>query len=83
MLIKREAFLGVGRFDTYWQVGEFIDWYLKSQEKGLRTFILPDVVLCRRLHTTNMGIRKRDERMDYVRILKAALDRRREKARSS
>jgi glycosyltransferase involved in cell wall biosynthesis len=79
LMVKEESFSRVGRFATNWRVGEFIDWYLKAKEIGLKSTMLPGVVLKRRLHTENMGIRERDSRTDYVRILKASLDRRREK----
>lgn len=77
MLIRREAFLRVGLFETNWRVGEFIDWYLKAVERGLKSFMLPEVILRRRLHITNTVIRERKSQTDYVRILKASLDRRR------
>lgn len=79
MLIKRESFFHVGPFATHWRLGEFIDWYSKAMEKGLESFMLPEMVMRRRIHNTNMGIRERRSQTDYVRILKAALDRRREK----
>jgi glycosyltransferase involved in cell wall biosynthesis len=77
MVIKRESLNHVGAFETHWQIAEFIHWYIKAKEQGMRSFMLPEVVLKRRLHTDNMGIRNRDSRNDYVRILKASLDRRR------
>lgn len=77
MMIKRDAFFRVGMFDPSWKLGEFIDWYAKAIEQGLKSYILPEIVLRRRLHSTNMGIRDRQHRIDYVRILKTALDRRR------
>jgi hypothetical protein len=60
-------------------VGEFVDWYAKAAEKGLKSHMLPKLVTKRRIHTTNVGIRERESQGDYVRILKQALDRRREK----
>ena len=80
MLIKRASFLKAGRFSTQWRVGEFIDWYLRAVEQGLKSFLLPDVVLMRRIHDANMGIRERTSRIDYVKIVKASLDRRRKGA---
>lgn len=77
LLIKRESFFRAGYFATNWRVGEFIDWYLKAMELGLTSFIVPDVVMKRRIHNDNIGIRERDSRTDYVRIFKASLDRRR------
>jgi glycosyltransferase involved in cell wall biosynthesis len=79
MMIKKAAFERVGLFETHWKLGEFIDWYLKAMEAGLKSVMLPDLVLRRRIHQTNTGIRDRDFRQDYVRIVKASLDRRRGK----
>ncbi|WP_254567314.1 glycosyltransferase family A protein [Oscillatoria sp. HE19RPO] len=79
MMIKKEAFERVGLFENQWKLGEFIDWYLKAMEAGLKSVMLPDLVLRRRIHQTNTGIRDRDFRKDYVRIVKASLDRRRGK----
>ena len=83
MLIRREAFMRVGMFETDWHLGEFVAWYLKAIENTLHSTMLPDVVLRRRLHDRNQGVNKRDFQTDYVRILKASLDRRRHKARST
>lgn len=52
-----------------------MDWYLRAREQGLRDHMLPDVVLYRRLHSSNQGVLKSHARGDYARILKAALDR--------
>ncbi|MDV2503194.1 MAG: hypothetical protein RX318_04530, partial [bacterium] len=80
MLIKRESFSRVGPFATHWQVGEFVDWYAKAAEKGLKSHMLPKLVTKRRIHSANTVIQHRDSQGDYVRILKQALDRRREKS---
>jgi glycosyltransferase involved in cell wall biosynthesis len=77
MLIRREAFLRVGFFETGLKVGEFIDWYLKAVEAGLQSFILPQVVMLRRLHATNLVLREKQSQTEYARILKASLDRKR------
>jgi glycosyltransferase involved in cell wall biosynthesis len=80
MLIRRSSFLRVGPFATEWTLGEFIDWYARAVDAGLKFMTLPDVVLRRRLHRTNTGIVARDSRLDYVRILRAVVDRRQEQA---
>lgn len=80
MLIRRESFDRVGPFETRWTVAEWIDWYARAQERGLRVEMLPDVVLRRRLHGRNQGIREARSRIQYVQAVKAALDRRRAEA---
>jgi glycosyltransferase involved in cell wall biosynthesis len=80
MLIRRESFFRAGLFDTRWHLGDFIDWYLKSLEKGLKSFMMPDFFMERRIHNSNMGITQRRFQSDYLRILKASLDRRRQQS---
>lgn len=80
MLIKREAFQRVGPFRTDWEIGEFIDWYARAEELGLKSLMLPEVVMKRRLHKASQGTYKRQHQKEYVRVLKAALDRRRHKS---
>ncbi|WP_162164551.1 glycosyltransferase family A protein [Intrasporangium chromatireducens] len=77
MLIRRAAFERVGPWTVGLKVGTGVDWYARSQEAGLRTSVLPDVLLERRLHLSNNGLRQADNRIQYAAILKAALDRRR------
>jgi hypothetical protein len=77
LLVKRPAFDRVGLFKTDLKVGEFIDWYARAMELGLRSKMLPELLLWRRLHRTNQGVRERQSVTDYARVLKASLDRRR------
>ena len=76
-IVKAEAFRTVGPFRTEWQIGEFMDWQLRAKERGLKSRLLSEVVLRRRVHPSNTGVEQRDSRGDYLRILKASLDRRR------
>lgn len=75
MLIKREAFERVGKFQGGWKVGEFIDWYARAVELNVRSLVMPELFLWRRIHDSNQGIRERQSVTDYARVLKAKLDR--------
>ena len=77
MLIKQDAFLRVGNFQGDWKVGEFIDWYARAVELQIRSLVLPELLLWRRIHDSNQGVRERQSVSDYARVLKAKLDRRR------
>lgn len=77
MLVTREAFERVGLFSTELRVGIGVDWYARAMECGLKELVLPSIVLERRLHASNNGIRQRDVRHQYLHVLKASVDRRR------
>jgi len=82
MLIKRDSFLRIGMFSEENTIGEFVDWLLRAKENDLRTKLLPQLFLWRRIHESNVGIRHRSDVGDYVRILKKSIDRRRAKESS-
>jgi glycosyltransferase involved in cell wall biosynthesis len=77
MLIRRESFQRVGLFTTAVRVGVTVDWFARASEAGLRYSILPDVVLERRLHTQNNGLRERASRTQYLEVIRQAMERRR------
>jgi glycosyltransferase involved in cell wall biosynthesis len=77
MLISKEAFSRVGLFGTEFQLVEFIDWHARAAEAGLKSLMLTDIVMNRRIHKTNQGVYKGEHRGEYARVLKAMLDRRR------
>ena len=64
MLIRRGAFDRVGPFATELRVAETVDWYARAVEAGLGGIMLPEIVLERRLHPRNSGLRERDARSD-------------------
>jgi glycosyltransferase involved in cell wall biosynthesis len=80
MLAKREVFDKTGPLVTDLKVGEFIDWYARAMEAGYRSRLEPEVWLRRRIHEVNLTARERNAGGDYLRVVKAALDRRKAKA---
>jgi len=77
MLIRRESFVRIGPFAEDLKVGVTVDWYARARDAGVREAMLDDVVLERRLHLTNNGLRESDSRAQYLRVLRASLERRR------
>jgi glycosyltransferase involved in cell wall biosynthesis len=78
MLIRRGSFDRVGPFATDLRVAETVDWYARATERGLKGLTLPEVVLERRLHPLNSGLRERGARSDYLQVIRASMERRRQ-----
>jgi glycosyltransferase involved in cell wall biosynthesis len=83
MLIRRESFQRVGPFTTAVRVGVTVDWFARAAEAGLRYAILPEVVLERRLHTQNNGLRESASRSQYLEVIRHAMERRRAAAEAA
>lgn len=77
LLLRRRVFERVGEFDTRLQVGELIDWLARADERGVRLAEVDTVVLRRRIHGANSVLRTQRLQTDYLRVLRAALERRR------
>lgn len=76
-VIRRSSLQQIGKFNSQLKIGTFIDWLARAQEANLGMVTLPETLAERRIHTTNMGIQLRDFRQDYIKLVKASLDRRR------
>ncbi|NEP88739.1 MAG: glycosyltransferase family 2 protein [Okeania sp. SIO2C2] len=84
MIIKRDAFFRVGKFQSQWQQGEFADWYVRATELNLKIINPPNLVAKRRLHKMNKGLQQRQaSQSDYLRIIKASLDRKRQQKKEN
>ena len=78
LLMSKKRFHQIGPFVEQKQLGEFVEWYLRALELKIPIQMLKDLTLHRRVHAHNMGRQKElYQRTDYLRILKASLDRRR------
>lgn len=77
MVVRREVWERVGLMETGLTVGEFISWYTRAVDAGVKMRMLPEVVYERRVHGRNTVIREHEAQGDYLRIVKATIDRRR------
>ncbi|MCW5850181.1 MAG: glycosyltransferase family 2 protein [Anaerolineae bacterium] len=77
LLVRRSSCLAVGPFETGWRVGEWANWFVRACDLGLTAWVVPHVVAWRRLHAGNKGLLDHAARVEYPRLLKAALDQRR------
>ena len=77
LLVRRSDFQKAGGYDTGFRMGEFIDWYARAIDRGLRPATLPEILVRRRLHNTNMTRVDRNQASHYALTMKKILDRRR------
>lgn len=77
MLIRREAFARVGPFDTRFSHGEDTDWLFRAKEAGLVYTILPELIVHRRIHKTNLMHTRGPQLALMAKLLQASMARRR------
>jgi glycosyltransferase involved in cell wall biosynthesis len=85
LLARRTLFHTVGQFNSILRLGEDTDWFLRAAEHGTVMELLPDVLVYRRLHESNLSMETGTRRMTssmetaLFQVMKASLDRRRRK----
>jgi glycosyltransferase involved in cell wall biosynthesis len=78
LLARRALFETVGHFDPALRHGNDTEWFIRVAEHGAVVELISDVLVYRRLHEANRSTRlAANSRKEYLRIVKAALDRRR------
>ena len=76
---RSESIKRVGTFSSDYTSEEFLDWFVRAKELGLKYSIMDQVFVMRRIHGNNLTLQKeRKEKVDFPKILKLALDRRRQ-----
>jgi glycosyltransferase involved in cell wall biosynthesis len=79
MLIRASVFRRIGPFDVRLATGEFIEWFARATDAGLRWAMLPECVASRRAHPDNMTRQGGTARGSFPATLHAILKRRRER----
>jgi glycosyltransferase involved in cell wall biosynthesis len=77
MLVRRQAFDACGRFDETLLLGDLVPWLGCARDLGLRSHTLAEVLVERRIHSSNLGRTHVADRRDYLLAVKQMLDRRR------
>jgi glycosyltransferase involved in cell wall biosynthesis len=78
MLIRRNAFERIGRFEEENSASDFFEWYARANALGLRQRMLPEVVALRRQHPGNTGrLMRTTQHNEILLALKSSLDLRR------
>ena len=77
LLIRRETFDRLGLFDTQYEIHTGIDWVALLRAAGLEIPVIDNVVLRRRIHGENLGIRRPERaRTELLRVARGAYGRR-------
>lgn len=83
MLATRRAFDKVGPFCEERNLGDFLDWYGRATVLNMKTRMLPETVLRRRIHATNYTRQNIHLRQQYLAAVKQLLERRRASAEAA
>ena len=75
MVVRRDVFSRVGAFDPDYRLADDFDWVARAKDLGIPVKILPDVLMRRRIHETNLSHDMQTRKANWFRLFKASIDR--------
>lgn len=82
-MVRKNTFDQIGYFNESIILGEFAEWYGKALNANIKIGCVDSLLLLRRIHGNNIGIKEKKRFNDYLHILKRKIDAQKEPAESS
>lgn len=78
IVAHKHVFDQIGPFDTRYNIGEDFEWFTRAKEAGIPMMVLPDVLLHRRLHESNISFTHLTTcKVNMLKAIKESLNRKR------
>jgi glycosyltransferase involved in cell wall biosynthesis len=80
MLARREVFDRIGLFDESLRIASDIEWFRRARDHGIKSVSMPEVLLRRRIHSSNLSYRPPDPGLlnrELLSLLRQSIHRRR------
>lgn len=77
LVARRAIFKQIGGFDASYRVASDFEWIIRAKDAGVTMTIVPEIVLHRRIHSSNMSYQIPARRANLLKMFKASIDRQR------
>jgi glycosyltransferase involved in cell wall biosynthesis len=75
MLARRSVFDRIGRFDPNLIVAEDVDWFSRASDQNISMAVIPQVLLHKRLHDSNLSLNPQAGQRDLLMALRQSVAR--------
>ena len=83
LVARRSLFESLGKFDTSLSIDNDVDWFTRASDCNIPTAVMPQVLLHKRVHDTNLSMNVETNNRDLLKLLKTSIDRKRQAQQSS
>lgn len=80
LVARRTVLEQIGAFDTTYDHAKDVDWFVRAREAGIIMAILPEILLHRRLHGANRSYHTQARTLEFMRVLKSSINRKRQQS---
>jgi len=75
MVARKTVFEQVGGFDPSYRIGSDFEWVVRAKDAGISMVILPEILLHRRIHDSNLSHQTQARYASLLRMFKESIDR--------
>ena len=75
LVIRRQVFEQIGYFDSHYGISNDLDWLSRALDGGVQKAIVPEMLLSKRLHTTNLSFHAQQTLQEMLQIARASIER--------
>jgi glycosyltransferase involved in cell wall biosynthesis len=77
LVVRAALFEKVGLYNPDYRTCESADWFARAKDAGVQMAILPETLLYKRIHDSNLSHQIEETRSNLFEVLKASIDRQR------
>jgi glycosyltransferase involved in cell wall biosynthesis len=82
LVVRTTVFDQIGAFDVAYGISSDSDWFTRAKDAGIAMAILPEVLLCRRIHSGNLSSEVQQIQAELLKLLRTSVARQRAKTRA-
>jgi len=75
LVIHRRTFDTVGPFNTNFRISSDVEWFCRVKDAGIPMMVVPEVVLYRRIHSSNLSYQTKSGNPSLLRALRISVQR--------
>ncbi|MCL4396266.1 MAG: glycosyltransferase [Chloroflexi bacterium] len=80
LVARKGAFDLVGLFDDSLPTSHDVDWFARARDLGVPTIVLPQALLRKRIHASNLSLTTPGGPRELVQVMKRSIDRKRHRS---
>ena len=78
LVVRKTVFEKIGNFDPTYRHANDSDWFFRAKDAGILMAMIPEVLLQRRVHDSNLSYETEAMMSERMRLLKSSIDRKRQ-----
>ena len=75
MVVRKAVFTQIGNFDASYRCGQDTDWLFRANDAGILVNVSHEVLLRRRIHSSNLSLQTGANTVELLRIVKSSISR--------